>query len=98
MSPLLQTSIESTLESYYDSLQAGAALLIAEKDTLVFQKELGLADILHNQKITPETNFRMASVSKQFTAMCISLLEQRGLLSYDDNLLHFFPEFCPIGA
>nr|HMQ60479.1 serine hydrolase domain-containing protein [Flavilitoribacter sp.] len=49
-------------------------------------------------KLTPQTNFRMASVSKQFTAMAILLLEKQGKLSFDDPLTRFFPDFAPIGA
>lgn len=47
--------------------------------------------------VSIHTNFRMASVSKQFTAACIILLKNQGKLSYDDRLSRFFPDFS-IGA
>lgn len=43
--------------------------------------------------VSIHTNFRMASVSKQFTAACIILLKNRGELSYEDPLSRFFPGF-----
>ena len=46
---------------------------------------------------TPETNFRMASVSKQFTAAAIMLLVDRRKLSLDDKLTKFFPGFPEYG-
>src|SRR2546423_791956 len=43
------------------------------------------------------TNYRLASVTKQFTAMAIMMLSDRKLLSYDDPLTKFFPDFPPYG-
>lgn len=49
-------------------------------------------------EVSIHTNFRMASVSKQFTAACIILLENREKLSYEDPLSTFFPEFRTGGS
>src|SRR4030095_2792444 len=57
------------------------------------QKGYGLADIETRIPITTKTTFDLASVSKQFTAMAIMMLAERGKLSYDDTLTKFFPEF-----
>lgn len=46
---------------------------------------------------TPYTNYRMASVSKQFTAMAIMICKERGLLNYSDNLQKFWPDFPEYG-
>ena len=47
--------------------------------------------------IDPKTNFRLASFTKQFTAMCIMLLVHDGKLHYDDHLTDIFPEFPAYG-
>jgi CubicO group peptidase (beta-lactamase class C family) len=64
---------------------------------LVFEHANGLADIEGKSPCTPATNFRMASVSKQFTATAVMLLVDRGKLSIDDTLAKFFPGFPEYG-
>jgi len=49
------------------------------------------------QKIGPETNFRLASVSKQFTAMAVMLLVHDGKLRYEDHFTDVFPDFPAYG-
>ncbi len=48
-------------------------------------------------QIDEHTNFRLASVTKQFSAMCIMLLVREGKLHYEDRLTSFLPEFPPYG-
>lgn len=98
---LMSTSAMAQLRERLDSLmrattqnnQPGAALLVELNGKPIYQKGYGLANVKTNTPITPETNFRMASVSKQFTAMGILLLEKERKLSLDDPLIKFFPEF-----
>jgi CubicO group peptidase (beta-lactamase class C family) len=56
-----------------------------------------VADIETKTPCTPETNFRLASVSKQFTATAIMLLVDRGKLKLGDSLNKFFPGFPKYG-
>ena len=65
---------------------------------VVLEYAEGFADVEAKMPCTPETNFRMASVSKQFTATAILLLADRGKLSLDDKLTKFFPGFPRYGA
>ncbi|MVM32320.1 serine hydrolase [Spirosoma sp. HMF4905] len=98
---LMSTSVAAQLHERLDSLMRattkpnlpGAALLVEVDGKVVYQKGYGLANVETKSPITPETNFRMASVSKQFTAMGILLLEKDRKLSLDDPLLKFFPAF-----
>ncbi len=48
-------------------------------------------------KLTKTTNFRLASVTKQFTAMCVMMLVHDGKLRYDDHLTDVFPDFPAYG-
>lgn len=75
----------------------GACVAIICDGAVIFAKGYGLADLETKTPIAPETNFRLASVSKQFTAMAVLLLRERGKLSLDENLLAFFPEFPAFG-
>ena len=85
--------LDSVMQRNFPANQPGAALLVAKNGKLLYKKGIGLANVNTGEKISAATNFRMASVSKQFTAMCIMLLEQQHKISYNDNLLKFFPNW-----
>ncbi len=76
----------------------GGAILVIERDEIVYSKGYGLADLETRQPITMDSSFYLASISKQFTAMAIMLLEQRGRVSLDDRLHTYFPGFPSWGA
>jgi CubicO group peptidase (beta-lactamase class C family) len=71
----------------------GAALLIIDREEIVYSKCYGLADLETQRPITTDTSFYLASISKQFTAMAIMLLAEDGRLSYEDRLPVYFPQF-----
>jgi CubicO group peptidase (beta-lactamase class C family) len=75
----------------------GACVLAIDHGKVVMKHGFGLADIQSHEPCTPATNFRMASVSKQFTATAVLLLVDRGKLSLDDTLDEFFPGFPKYG-
>ncbi len=90
----LADALDAHLETTYAPNAPGAALLVSVAGEVVYERGLGIADLQSNQYITPHTTFRLASVSKQFTALCVQLLAQQGLLRYSDTLQHFFPELA----
>jgi len=71
---------------------AGISLLIENNDKVVYASSAGIANDSGNFRIDTLTNFRMASVSKQFTAMAILLLEKEGKLSFEDPVRKYLPE------
>jgi CubicO group peptidase (beta-lactamase class C family) len=75
----------------------GAAVLVLKHGEVLFELGYGVADLSSLKKITPATNFRLASVSKQFTAMAVMLLVHDGKLRYDDRLTDIFPDFAEYG-
>ncbi len=68
------------------------AVLIAENGKEVFTKTAGFSNESTKEKITLETVFELASVSKQFTAMGIVQLQKEGKLSFDDEMREYIPE------
>lgn len=84
--------IDSLFSSFLKKDEPGGAVLIAQGDKILFSKGYGLADINTKETITPHTIFNTGSVSKTFVSNAILILEQRKLLSLDDNLLKYFPE------
>ena len=76
----------------------GAAVMVVQSGKVLHKKGYGLADLNTNMPFDDNTNIRLASVSKQFTAMGVMILAERGKLSYDDRLAKFFPEFLPCAS
>jgi CubicO group peptidase (beta-lactamase class C family) len=75
----------------------GAAVIVIKEGKSFFAKGYGLADLEKKIPCTTNTNFRLASVTKQFTAMAVLILVAREKLSLQDRLPKFFPEFPAYG-
>ena len=75
----------------YDGAGPGASLLVVRDGKPVVRRSYGLADVEGNVAATPATNFRLASVTKQFTATAILLLMQDGKLTLDDRIRKWLP-------
>jgi CubicO group peptidase (beta-lactamase class C family) len=74
----------------------GAAVLVLKNRRIVFERGYGVIDLRSLRKIGPHTNFRLASCTKQVTAVAIMLLVRDGKLHYEDrltDLFHDFPEY-----
>ena len=72
-------------------------MLVVKDGKKLFERGYGLRDLHSAAKIDPRTNFRLASCSKQFTAMAIMLLVHDGKLRYDQKLTEIFPDFPAYG-
>jgi CubicO group peptidase (beta-lactamase class C family) len=70
---------------------------VAKNGKPFFHEGYGVADLRTLHPIDATTDFRLASFTKQFTAMCIMLLVHDGKMHYDDHLTDFFPEFPAYG-
>jgi CubicO group peptidase (beta-lactamase class C family) len=70
----------------------GCSLGISRNGRVEYERGYGLANLELNTPITPESVFEAASISKQFTAMSIMLLVNRGQLSLDDDVRKYLPE------
>ena len=78
--------------SSYNSKTPGVAVAIVKDGKVVFKKGYGMANLSHKIPITTQTSFNLASVSKQFTAFIIYLMENEGMLSFEDNVRKYLPE------
>ena len=104
--PLLASACSMTSHSHLDRLfesyrhenVPGAAVLVIRNGEPLFSQAYGLADLERNSAAELATNFRLASVTKQFTAMCIMMLAERGALRYDNSLCDLFPNFPQYGG
>lgn len=87
----LRTSIDSLFNSNIGENEPGAAILVSYNGQMIIGKGYGMRDLTKNQPITKSTNMRMASVSKQFTALTILKLVDDGKISLNDSVYSIFP-------
>ncbi len=70
----------------------GMAMLVSRDGDILYEAGFGLADVRRESPITPSTQFRIGSVTKQFTAAGILRLQEMGKLSVTDTLDKYFPD------
>lgn len=90
-------AMDALFRDYAQPGVPGASVIVIEDGKVLFKKAYGLANVEANIAASTTTNYRLASVSKQFTAMAIMILAERKKLSYDDSLASFFPGFPEYG-
>jgi CubicO group peptidase (beta-lactamase class C family) len=94
---LLEKQAEAIFSSVTQENAPGLAVIVRNNGRTVFQKGYGVRDLRAKVKIEPTTNFRLASFTKQFTAMAIMLLVRDGNLRYEQTLTEVFPDFPAYG-
>lgn len=73
----------------------GASLLVIKHGKILLRRGYGMADLEHHIAAAPATDYRLASVSKQFTAAAVLLLVEDGKLKLDDSIRHWLPTLPP---
>lgn len=84
--------IDSIFAALNSSTTPGCQLAVSQRGQLVLERAWGMSDIERGVAMTPLSIFHVASVSKQFTAMAVLLLADRGRLSLDDEVRRYVPE------
>jgi CubicO group peptidase (beta-lactamase class C family) len=91
-----ETNQDGRLNAYIDSLTRechfNGNLLVGADNEIVFKGCYGLANFDTKDRLNDSSIFLLCSISKQFTAMGIMLLKEKGMLSYDDNIVKYIPE------
>lgn len=86
-------ALDCYFEKKVDSNGFNGSVLIAYKGTKIFERYYGYKNYYTYEKITPKSTFQIASTSKTFTSGAILLLLQQNMLSLEDTLQKFFPNF-----
>jgi len=84
--------MEQVVDSYVSAKTFMGSVLVARGDEVLLSKGYGSASLEWNIPNSPTTEFRLGSVTKQFTAASILLLEERGKLKTDDPVKKFVPD------
>lgn len=85
------TEIDGLMGRYTGDVP-GASLLVTRDGKAIVRRGFGYADLEAQVQAGPETNYRLASMTKQFTAACILLLKQDGKLRLEDRVRKWLPE------
>ncbi|MGH3142790.1 MAG: serine hydrolase domain-containing protein, partial [Gaiellales bacterium] len=72
----------------------GAAVGIVHEDKLVWSKGIGFADVKKKRRADTKTLYRIASITKTFTATAVMQLRDEGKLALDDPLVNYLPELA----
>jgi CubicO group peptidase (beta-lactamase class C family) len=93
-----EARVDRILARYAGADVPGAALLIIENGRQVVKRGYGIAHFATRTPVTSQSGFRLASVTKQFTAMCILQLVEKGDLTLGTTLTDIFPGFPDYGS
>jgi D-alanyl-D-alanine carboxypeptidase len=85
------TKIDSLLTATFNNQLPGISVAIVDNGKTIFKKGYGLANIEVKQPNTPSTNFNIASLTKQFTAMAILQLAEENKLALTDKISKYLP-------
>lgn len=89
--------IDGMMRAYDNPDEPGASVAVIKDGVLVHAKGYGLADVEGGVAADALTNYRLASLTKQFTAMAVLILKDKGLLSYDTLLTDVLADFPAYG-
>jgi len=92
-SPVDIKALDAMMSELIAPGEPGAEVLVMVGDSVIFQKGYGLADMNTKAPINENTFFNIASMSKKFTAVAVLQLVEQGVLSLNDTVAKFYPEF-----
>lgn len=89
----MKQQIDQLLSSKVVENGPGVAVAIVQQGEVAYKNCLGLANLEWNIPVQSDTVFRLASITKQFTAVAIMMLQAQGKISVDDPLTKFLPDY-----
>lgn len=93
-----EQSVDEMFAEYQGTSVPGAIVMVIKDGERVLLETYGMANLEDGIPVRAETNFRLASLTKQFTATAIMMLVERGELSLDDTLTELFDDFPAYGS
>jgi len=93
----VKNDIEDLFSAWKKNNNPGGVVMVSHQNQIIFSEAYGLANVPYNIPNDKETVFGIGSISKQFTAMGIVLLQLDGKLSVDDDIQKYLPEMHNFG-
>lgn len=90
----IEQAVDEFITPYVKDGYFSGSILVAQGEDILVSKGYGMANLEHDVPNTAQTKFRLGSVTKQFTAMAILLLQEQGQLSVQDPVCDYVPD-CP---
>jgi D-alanyl-D-alanine carboxypeptidase len=87
------TQIDALLQAAYQPDEPGAAVIAVKDRRPVFRSAYGMANLELGVPLAPDMVFRLASITKQFTAVAILMLMEQGRLALQDPITRFLPDY-----
>ncbi len=90
----IEKAVDKFITPYVDARSFSGSVLIAQGENILVSRGYGMANLEHDVPNTPMTKFRLGSITKQFTAMAILMLQEQGQLNVQDPVCDYMPN-CP---
>ncbi len=90
--------VETVFANQFSVNSPGCSVGVIHNNELIFAKAYGMANLEHNIPLSTDSVFRIASVSKQFTATAVLLLADEGLIDLNEDIRTYLPELADYGS
>jgi len=86
-------TIDSLFTNVFEDNKPGGSVLVLKNGEVFYRNAVGMENIQDMKKLSPNSIFSIGSITKQFTSMCILLLEEQGKLSLSDDINKYLTDF-----
>ncbi len=93
----ITNKVDAIFAQWDKSNSPGCALAVVQDGEIIYSRGYGMANLDYDLAIRPNSVFHIASISKQFAAFSIALLDQQGKLSIDDDIRKYLPQIPDYG-
>ncbi len=88
----LASQVEEFLEARVQRDRFSGSILVARDGKVLVRRGYGMANLEHDVPNTPETKFRVGSITKQFTAMAVMILQEQGKIDVHEKIKKYLPD------
>ncbi|MCB9008482.1 MAG: beta-lactamase family protein [Ardenticatenaceae bacterium] len=89
----LTQEIDNLVQGTYSPNEPGAAVIVVKNGEIIYRQGQGMANVELGVPIDPDMVFRLASITKQFTAVAILILAEQAKLAVDDPITKYLPDY-----
>lgn len=91
--PTFDKLVDRIFKNAQSGTTSGVSVLVSQDGKIIYEKGFGYADVGNKVPVSPDSKFRIGSITKQFIATCILKLQEQGKMSVQDKLSKYIPGF-----